>query len=186
MKKGLNCHNKARLALPRRAMAVGPLTGKLPIPPRSAPRDDGSGSPTPPCQSGYHGVTARARLGAQTQSEDASVSLPLIARVRWSRRRVRSRERWSLGELQAHQAAELAALRRIAVRRSDFYRTLHDPPDSGPGADLPLVNKVMLMDHTASFPAVACRASEPRLGRRCQVIDRGDDRALQPGCCLGM
>jgi hypothetical protein len=48
------------------------------------------------------------------------VSLSMIARVLWFRRRLGNHERWSLGELQAHQAAELAALASIVARLNDL------------------------------------------------------------------
>jgi phenylacetate-CoA ligase len=75
------------------------------------------------------------------------VSIALMARVLWLRRRLRRRERWSQGELAAYQQRALAELREFALARSPFYRRFHEGLTHAPLSELPVLTKADLMDN---------------------------------------
>jgi putative adenylate-forming enzyme len=63
-----------------------------------------------------------------------------------SRARLRSHDRWTRGELQAHQARALLELRAHAVANSPFYAETHRGLDDAPLDALPIVTKQVLME----------------------------------------
>lgn len=90
-----------------------------------------------------------------------------IGRILFDRRRLRSHERWTRGELWARQARSLGELRRFALARSPFYARLHRGLDLAPLAALPVVTKAMLMgqfDEAVTDPSLRLAALERHLG----------------------
>ena len=75
------------------------------------------------------------------------MDLSLIARVLAMRRTLRARERWTRGQLEAHQAAQLRALRAHAYERSPFLRDFHGGLQDRPLAELPFLTKAAVMEH---------------------------------------
>jgi phenylacetate-coenzyme A ligase PaaK-like adenylate-forming protein len=85
------------------------------------------------------------------------MSMSMIARVLWLRRRLRQRERWTERQLREHQRRELASLRGFAAAQSPFYRRWHAGLDDAPLGELPVLTKATLMDNfdqIATDPAV--------------------------------
>jgi len=75
------------------------------------------------------------------------MDLALISRVLFLRRRWRTHDRWSVEQIAAHQARALKKLRRLAYKRSDFYRQHHAGLFDAPLSELPPVTKADLMGH---------------------------------------
>jgi len=73
------------------------------------------------------------------------MNLALIARVLSMRRGLRSRERWSAGQISAHREKQLRALRAHAYQRSPFYARFHAGAGSKPLNELPVLTKSELM-----------------------------------------
>ena len=73
------------------------------------------------------------------------MNLGFILRVLRGRGPLRSHERWSRAQIDAHQATAVRELRRFAVERSPFYRRFHAGFESSPLTDLPVLTKAQLM-----------------------------------------
>ena len=73
-------------------------------------------------------------------------SAGLVARVLWQRRRLRGRERWTPGQVHAHQQRASSELREYATALSPFYRRFHRGLERAPLAELPPLSKSTLMD----------------------------------------
>src|SRR5450631_2756618 len=54
--------------------------------------------------------------------------------------------RWTRSALLSHQAKSLAALRKVALDRSPFYREFHRGLDNQPLEALPVLTKAMMME----------------------------------------
>ncbi|MDP2342703.1 MAG: phenylacetate--CoA ligase family protein [Deltaproteobacteria bacterium] len=72
--------------------------------------------------------------------------LDLTAAVLWKRRRLRSRERWSRAELDAHRARSLAVLVDFAVARSPYWKRVLGGRTDVPLSQIPPLTKATLMD----------------------------------------
>ena len=59
---------------------------------------------------------------------------------------LRSHDRWTPGQLRAHQTRALNELREFATARSPFYAALHRGLEGAPLHELPVVTKQMVMD----------------------------------------
>src|SRR5688572_22441442 len=97
----------------------------------------------------------------------------LIAEVLLERRRLRSHERWSPDQLQAHRSRRLAELRRHAYRLSPFYRRFHRGLEDRPLEELPVLTKAELMasfDELVTVPDV--RLAEVQ--RYLEVLDSNE------------
>lgn len=60
-------------------------------------------------------------------------------------RQLRSHERWSVSQLQVHQADALQQMRTHAYARSSFYRSFHQGVEDRPLAELPILTKKILL-----------------------------------------
>ncbi len=69
-----------------------------------------------------------------------------LLRVLWTRSRVERSCRWSPAQMEAHQAREVAELRRFAIERSPFYRQFHKGLESRPHSELPILTKATMME----------------------------------------
>jgi len=67
-------------------------------------------------------------------------------RAVWKRAKLERSCSWSRGQLEAHQAAKLAELRRFAVERSPFYRRFHKGFENKPLEELPILTKAAMME----------------------------------------
>jgi putative adenylate-forming enzyme len=74
------------------------------------------------------------------------VNLSFILGVLRRRAPLRSHERWSRAQLDAHQATAIRELRRFAVECSPFYRRFHAGFESRPLRELPVLTKAQLME----------------------------------------
>lgn len=70
----------------------------------------------------------------------------MLVRLLVDRRRLARRDRWTRGELDAHQAAALRELRAFAVERSPFYRRFHAGMEARRLEELPVLMKHELME----------------------------------------
>ncbi len=76
-----------------------------------------------------------------------SGSLLTLVRVLLERRAQERTCLWSPEQLAAHQAKQVAALRRWALAHSPFYRDFHRGAESRQLAQLPVLTKSMMMEH---------------------------------------
>ena len=75
------------------------------------------------------------------------MSTQIILKVLALRHRLRQRDRWTHGQLEAHQAGELRLLRVHAYARSSFYGSFHKEFSERPLQDLPILTKETVMEH---------------------------------------
>ena len=69
------------------------------------------------------------------------MNLGFVLGVPRARSSLRRHERWSRAELDRHQAAALAELRKFAVDRSPFYRRVHAGVVDRPLSELPVLTQ---------------------------------------------
>jgi phenylacetate-CoA ligase len=75
------------------------------------------------------------------------MNLLTLAKVLWRLARLRRNERWTRGQLQAHQARALHQLRQYVYAHSPFYRRFHRGLADRPLHELPILTKAVLMEH---------------------------------------
>src|ERR1043166_4090824 len=68
-------------------------------------------------------------------------------RVLWQRHRLERTPSWTRQQLEHHQERLLAALRRVAMNRSPFYRRFHGGLDNQPLHALPILTKAIMMEN---------------------------------------
>jgi len=73
------------------------------------------------------------------------MDIRLIAKILRTRARLRTHERWSRADLDAHRESALSELRRHALARSRFYRRFHRGLEDRPLHELPILTKRELM-----------------------------------------
>ncbi len=129
---------------------------------------------------GYEGFPATQssfQIGAGFEPpREAALDARLIARVLLQQRQLRSHERWSRAELDAHQTRALAEMRRFSYERSRFYQRFHRGLEGRPLQELPVLTKAELMssfDELVTDPAVHLADVEQHLATL-----RGNERFL--------
>lgn len=75
------------------------------------------------------------------------MDIRLLFELLFLRERWKSRDHWSPGQIESHQAKALQGLRRAAYARSEFYRHHHAGLFKAPLSQLPPVTKADLMNH---------------------------------------
>jgi putative adenylate-forming enzyme len=116
--------------------------------------------------SGMENAVAGAAQAAGAAGAGRGAGLLTLMRVAWQRHLQERSCRWTRPQLERHQAARLAALRRFAADRSPFYRSFHRGLQDRPLADLPILSKATLMqnfDRIVTDPRVRLADAERHL-----------------------
>jgi phenylacetate-CoA ligase len=102
------------------------------------------------------------------------MSTQVILKVLAQRLRLRQRDHWTRGQLEAYQGRALRLLREHAFERSPFYRHFHKGFTDRPLDELPVLTKQMVMKHFDEFvtdPAIRLADVEAHLA----ILSGGDE-----------
>lgn len=79
--------------------------------------------------------------------EEMKMDIRLTLKVLQAVQQLRTHERWTRAEIEAHQKAALQELRDYAYAHSPFYQKFHRGLTDRPLSELPVLTKAMLMEH---------------------------------------